>query len=79
MKIRELRFAKLNKYACVRREKVFVTVVPDYSRESLIPVIKGLILDQSTIFTDDWGRMTASCSGGYEHYRVSLEASLRIP
>ena len=23
--------------------------------------------------------MTTSCSGGYEHYRVSLEASLRIP
>ena len=23
--------------------------------------------------------MTASCSGGYEHYRMSLETSLRIP
>ena len=25
------------------------------------------------------GHTTASCAGGYEHYRVSLEASLRIP
>ena len=79
MKIREFRFAKLNKHACVRREKVFVTVVPNCSRESLIPVIKGLILEQLTIYTDDWRRMTASCSGDYEHYRVLLEASLRIP
>ena len=37
-----------------RGEKVFVTVVPDCSRESLMPVIKGLILEQSTIYTDGW-------------------------
>ena len=34
--------------------KVYVTVVPDCSRESLMPVIKGLILEQSTIYTDGW-------------------------
>ena len=28
-----------------RGEKVFVTVVPDCSRESLMPIIKGLILE----------------------------------
>ena len=37
-----------------RGEKVFVTMVPDCSRESLMPVIKGLILEQSTIYTDGW-------------------------
>lgn len=37
-----------------RGEKVYVTVVPDCSRESLMPVIKGLILEQSTIYTDGW-------------------------
>ena len=37
-----------------RGEKVYVTVVPDCSRESLMPVIKGLILEQSTIYTDCW-------------------------
>ena len=35
-------------------EKVFVTVVPNCSRESLMPIIKGLILEQSTIYTDGW-------------------------
>ena len=34
-----------------RGEKVYVMVV-DCSRESLMPVIKGLILEQSTIYTD---------------------------
>ena len=62
-----------------RGEKVFVTVVSDCSRESLMPIIKGLILEQSRFIRTAGGRITASCSGGYEHYRVSLEASLRIP
>ena len=35
-----------------RGEKVYVTVVQDCSRESLMPITKGLILEQSTIYTD---------------------------
>ena len=62
-----------------RGEKVFVTVVSDCSRESLMPVIKGLILEQSTIYTDGWRAYDGLVLNGYEHYRVSLEASLRIP
>ena len=38
----------------VRGKKVYVTVVQDCSRESLMPIIKGLILEQSTIYTDGW-------------------------
>ena len=37
-----------------RGEKVYVTVMPDCPRESLMPIIKGLILEQSTIYTDGW-------------------------
>ena len=37
-----------------RGEKVYVAVVPDCSLESLMPVIKGLILEQSTIYTAGW-------------------------
>ena len=62
-----------------RGEKVYVTVVPDCSRESLMPIIKGLILEQSTIYTDGWRAYDGLVRNGYEHYRVSLEASLRIP
>ena len=51
-------------------DKVFVTVVPDCSRESLMPVIKGLILEQSTIYTDGWRAYDGLVLNGYEHYRV---------
>ena len=62
-----------------RGEKVFVTVVPDCPGESLMPVIKGLILESSTIYTDGWKAYDGLVLNGYEHYRVSLETSLRMP
>ena len=37
-----------------RGEKVFVTPVPNCSRESLMPIIQGLILEHSKIYTDGW-------------------------
>ena len=53
-----------------RGEKLYVTVVSDCSRESLMPVIKGLILEQSTIYTDGWRAYDGLVLNGYEHYRV---------
>lgn len=53
-----------------RGEKVFVTVVPDCSKESLMPVIKGLILESSTIYTDGWKAYDGLILNGYEHHRV---------
>ena len=53
-----------------RGEKVYVTVVPDCSQESLMPIIKGLILEQSTIYTDGWRAYNGLILNGYEHYRV---------
>ncbi len=53
-----------------RGEKVFVTVVTDCSRESLMPVVKGLILEHSTIYTDGWKAYDGLVLNGYEHYRV---------
>ncbi len=35
-----------------RNGKVFVTVAPNYSKEELIPIIKGKIPEGSTIHTD---------------------------
>ena len=62
-----------------RGEKVFVTVISDCSRESLMPVIRGLILESFTIYTDGWKVYDDLVLNGYEHYRVSLEISLRMP
>lgn len=53
-----------------RGEKVFVTIVPDCSKESLMPIIQGLILEQSTICTDGWAAYDGLVLNGYEHYRV---------
>ena len=62
-----------------RGEKVYVKVVESCSRESLMPIIQGLTLEGSTIYTDGWKAYDGLILNGYEHHRVSLETSLRIP
>ena len=37
-----------------RDGKVFVTIVPNCSKEELMPIIQGKILTGSTIHTDGW-------------------------
>ena len=53
-----------------RGEKVFVTIVPDCSRETLMPIIPGKILEKSTIYTDGWRAYDGLVLNGYDHYRV---------
>ena len=53
-----------------REEKVFVTVVLDCSREALMSIIQGLILEHSKIYTDGWKAYDGLVLNGYEHYRV---------
>ena len=53
-----------------RNGKVFVTVVPNCSREQLIPIIQGKILEGSTIHTDGWKAYDGLILNGYTHYRV---------
>lgn len=60
-----------------RGEKVYVRVVDSCSRESLMPIIQGLTLSGSTIYTDGWRAYDGLILNGYEHHRVSLETSLR--
>ena len=62
-----------------RGEKIYVRVVENCSRESLMPIIQGLTLSSSTIYTDGWKACDGLILNGYEHHRVSLEVSLRIP
>ena len=42
-------------------------------------IIQGLTLSGSTIYTDGWKACDGLILNGYEHHRVSLEVSLRIP
>ena len=53
-----------------RDGKVFVTVVPNCSKEVLMPVIQGKILEGSTIHTDGWRAYDGLILNGYDHYRV---------
>ena len=53
-----------------RDGKVFVSVVPNCSREELLPIIQGKILEGSTIHTDGWKAYDGLVLNGYDHYRV---------
>ena len=44
-----------------------------------MPIIRGLILEHSTICTDGWKAYDGLVLNGYEQCRVSLETSLRMP
>lgn len=53
-----------------RSGKVYLTVVKSCSREELLTIIKGQILEQSTIYTDGWKAYDGLILNGYDHYRV---------
>ena len=53
-----------------RGGKVIVRIVPDCSKESLMPIIQGLALEGSTIHSDCWKAYDGLILNGYDHYRV---------
>lgn len=53
-----------------RNGKVFITVVKNCSKEELLPIIKGHVLEGSTIHTDGWKAYDGLILNGYDHYRV---------
>ncbi len=53
-----------------RDENVCVEVVKNCSKEQLMPIIQGKILEGSTIHADGWKAYDGLILNGYEHYRV---------
>jgi len=53
-----------------RDGNVYVQIVKNCSKEQLMPIIKGQILEGSTIHTDGWKAYDGLILNGYEHYRV---------
>ena len=51
-----------------RNGKVFVTVVPNGSKEELMPIIQGKILTGSTVHTDGWKAYDGLILNGYNHF-----------
>jgi len=53
-----------------RNGKVCVEIVDNCSKESLMPIIQGKILEGSTVYTDGWKAYDGLILNGYDHYRV---------
>ena len=53
-----------------RGGKVFVKIVENCSKQQLMPIIQGKILEKSVIYTDGWKAYDGLILNGYEHYRV---------
>ena len=58
-----------------RNGKVFVTVVKNCSKEELMPIITGCVLEGSTIHSDGWKAYDGLLLNGYDHYRVFHSAN----
>ena len=53
-----------------RDGKVFVSIVKNCSREELMPIIKGHVLEGSILHTDGWKAYDGLILNGYTHHRV---------
>ena len=63
-------------FGLLKREgKVFVSVVKNCSKEEIMPIIQGKILEGSTLHTDGWKAYDGLILNGYDHYRVHHSAN----
>lgn len=53
-----------------RNGKVYVEIVNNCSRDELMPIIQGKVLEGSTVYTDGWRAYDGLILNGYDHYRI---------
>ena len=53
-----------------RDNKVYLEIVKNATRETLMPIIQGKILEGSTSYTDGWKAYNGLILNGYDHYRI---------
>ena len=53
-----------------RGGKVYTQIVKDCTRASLMPVIQGKVIRESSIYTDGWKSYDGLVLNGYKHYRI---------
>ena len=53
-----------------RGGKVFVNIVKNCSKQQLMPIIQGKVLEGSTVYSDGWKAYDGLLLNGYDHYRV---------
>ena len=53
-----------------RNGEVYVEIVENCSKEQLMPIVLGKILEGSEVHTDGWKAYDGLILNGYDHYRV---------
>ena len=53
-----------------RGECVYLSVVTSCSRQALMPIIKGRVLEGSDVYTDGWKAYDGLVTQGYKHHRI---------
>ena len=53
-----------------RNGAVYTKIVARCSRKELVPIIRGKILSESTVYTDGWKSYDGLVLNGYKHYRI---------
>jgi len=53
-----------------RGGKVYTKIVGNCSRKELLPIIKGKVLEGSTVYTDGWKSYDGLVLNSYKHYRI---------
>jgi len=53
-----------------RGGKVYTQIVKRCKKTDLMPIIRGRILEESTIYTDGWKSYDGLVLDGYKHYRI---------
>ena len=55
-----------------RKGQVYTQIIPDASRKTLMPIIRGLIVkSRSNVYTDKWKSYDSLVLSGYKHYRIN--------
>lgn len=55
-----------------RNGKVYTQIIPDASRQSLVPIIAKLVeKSRSNVYTDKWRSYDGLILNGYKHYRIN--------
>ena len=53
-----------------REDKVYLKIINKATRNELLPIIQGKILEGSNIYTDGWRLYDGLILNGYNHYRI---------
>ena len=53
-----------------RHGKVYTQIIPNCTKEQLMPILKGKILENTTVYTDGWKSYDGLVLNGYKHYRI---------